>query len=164
MIVKLVSFFFCVCQKFYYQRAITIRRPSCSCGWTDRAGCQLRPLLFCGRRPRGLCSRPNLTLLGRRFRPALMLFVHFGQMELAFYLVFGHWTRLCRRCPHPPTEREAGGRWTSFARRPGCCVDPFFRGLWSIHRTVPFFVCPSLVHLGAAVCSRYLVLTRFPND
>ena len=163
MIVKLVSFFFCVCQKVYYQRAITIRRLSCSCGWTDRAGCQLRPLLFFW----STSSRVLLSSEPHSSRPsfsALMLFVHFGQMELAFYLVFGHWTRLCRRCPHPPTEREAGGRWTSFARRPGCCVDPFFRGLWSIHRTVPFFVCLSLVHLGAAVCSRYLVLTRFPND
>ena len=113
-------------------------------------------------------SRPSFS--------ALMLFVHFGQMELAFYLVFGHRTRLCRRS----TEREAGGRWTSFARRPGCCVDPFFHGLWSIHRTVPFFcvsvpcpfrsccllslpcIDPFSERLNGAVCARAVVLAAAP--
>ena len=163
MIVKLVSFFFLCVSKgllsagYYYSSAFLFLRmdgsgrmstPAASFFWSTSS----RVLL--SSEPHS--SRPS-------FSAGVNVVCPF-RTELAFYLVFGHWTRLCRRCPHPPTEREAGGRWTSFARRPGCCVDPFFRGLKSIHRTVPFFVCLSLVHLGAAVCSRYLVLTRFPND
>ena len=167
-----------MCQKVYYQRAITIRRLSCSCGWTDRAGCQLRPLLF-------------LVDVLEGF--ALVRTSLFSAVVFGVNVVCPFWTDGAGLLPRvwsldpslskvsPPTHRTGGGRpmdkFCTSARMlrrslfPWTLVHSSHRPLFCVSVPCPFRSCcllslpcidPFSERLNGAVCARGVVLAAAP--